>query len=62
MQRNVFNTFPEALQWAKRNAADYCHAFHYWKVERVPAPDDITRHHWAIAVYSRNTDAISHFA
>ena len=57
----TFDTYHTALAWARTFAREHCHTFHYWKVELVGVPEDIARKAWVVAVYSRNTDALSHF-
>lgn len=53
----TFLDFFDADKWARTNARDHCLAHHFWRIERL----DNARE-FAVAVRSRNTGALHHYA
>jgi len=55
----TFADFFRASSWARTNARDHCHAHQFWRVERLDNARDAA---YAVAVRSRNTGALHHYA
>lgn len=59
MNVRTWSAFRDADKWARTNAREEMHPFHFWRVERLSNARDAE---FAVAIRSRNDGALHHYA
>lgn len=57
-ETKTFQEYRNAMAWARTHAREHCHPHHFWRVEQL----DNTRDAFVVAIRSRNSGALHHYA